>query len=86
VARNNTVKKPSRSQNKAESDLPPGLAAPARRALDGAGITRLDQLARLSEAEVKALHGIGPNALAVLRRALAARGLSFRAVARRPAR
>jgi len=60
-----------------ESDLPIELAAPARRALVGAGYLRLEQLTRLSEAEVKQLHGIGPNALKQLRRALAAKGLSF---------
>ena len=60
-----------------ESDLPEGLAAPARRALAGAGIARLEQLAGLSEARVKGLHGIGPNALDRLRRLLAAKGLSF---------
>ena len=59
-----------------ESDLPTGLAAPARRALAGAGYWRLAQLAELSEAEVKQLHGIGPNALDQLRRALDAKGLS----------
>jgi hypothetical protein len=60
-----------------ESDLPGELAAPARRALAGAGISRLEHLTRLSEAEVSRLHGIGPNAITRLRRALAARGLSF---------
>jgi hypothetical protein len=67
--------KPNQTKT-ADSDLPK-LAAPARRALAGAGITRLDQLARLTEAEVKALHGIGPNALNTLQRALRARGLSL---------
>jgi hypothetical protein len=60
-----------------ESDLPIELAAPARRALVGAGYLRLDQLTKLSEAEIKQLHGVGPNALKQLRRALDARGLSF---------
>ncbi len=60
-----------------ESDLPMELAAPAQRALAGAGIQRLEQLTKFSEAEVKQLHGIGPNALAQLRRALGAKGLSF---------
>ena len=59
------------------SDLPDGLAAPAQRALSGAGISRLAQLAKLTEAQVKALHGIGPNALAKLRAAMAAKGLAF---------
>lgn len=60
-----------------ESDLPIELAAPALRALVGAGYLRLEQLTRLSVAEVKQLHGIGPNALKQLRRALDAKGLSF---------
>ena len=60
-----------------ESDLPPGLAQPAQRALAAAGIRQLAQLTALREAEVKQLHGIGPNAIAQLRRALAAQGLSF---------
>jgi len=66
-----------KTSHQPESDLPRGLAAPAQRALAGAGIMRLDQLAAMSEAEIKQLHGIGPKALAQLRRALQARGLSF---------
>lgn len=57
--------------------LPDGLAQPALRALAGAGIQSLEQLARFSEAEIRRLHGIGPNALEKLRRALVAHGLSF---------
>lgn len=64
------------SQNLA-SDLPTGLARPARRALVGAGYTRLDQLTQVSEDEVLKLHGMGPKALEQLQRALAAKGLSF---------
>jgi hypothetical protein len=60
-----------------DSDLPDGLAQPARRALANAGYLRLEQLARLSEADIRKLHGIRPNALAQLRRALAEKGLSF---------
>ena len=63
--------------NDQESNLPLELAQPARRALAGAGIQRLEQLTKFSEAEVKQWHGIGPNALNQLRRALSARGLSF---------
>jgi hypothetical protein len=61
-----------------ESDLPSGLAQPARWALAAANIQRLKQLTKFSEGEIKQLHGIGPNALAQLRRALVAHGLSFR--------
>ena len=59
------------------TDLPAGLASPARRALAAAGIQRLEQLTAFSEDQVKQLHGMGPNALAQLRRALDTRGLSF---------
>jgi hypothetical protein len=63
--------------NPQESDFPIELASPARRALVGAGYKRLEQLTELSETEVKQLHGIGPKALDQLRRALAAKDLSF---------
>jgi predicted flap endonuclease-1-like 5' DNA nuclease len=42
-----------------------------------AGYRRLEQLAALREAEVSALHGVGPKAVRILREALAARGLAF---------
>jgi hypothetical protein len=58
-------------------DFPDGLSKPAQRALAGAGYSRLEQLATVSEAELKQLHGMGPKALEQLRRALAAQGLSF---------
>ena len=54
-----------------------GLAAPARRALEGAGLTTLAKLARKSESQVAALHGMGPNALAKLRASLRKSGLGF---------
>ena len=38
---------------------------------------RLEQFTKLREAEVMRLHGMGPNALDQIRRALAAKGLSF---------
>jgi hypothetical protein len=63
--------------DKAAGDLPEGLSNPARRALAGAGIQQLEQLTAFSEKQIKQLHGMGPNALARLRNALAARGLSF---------
>ncbi len=53
------------------------LAAPAQRALTGAGYTTLEQLAKISEAKMKELHGLGPNALRVLRAGLEAHGMSF---------
>jgi predicted flap endonuclease-1-like 5' DNA nuclease len=38
-----------------------------------AGITTLDQVAELSDAELGAMHGVGPKAVRVLREALDAR-------------
>jgi hypothetical protein len=66
-----------KQDNQPESDLPAELAQPAQRALAGAGIQNLKQLTKFSEAEIKRLHGIGPNALKQLRTALKAKGLSF---------
>jgi predicted flap endonuclease-1-like 5' DNA nuclease len=60
------------------SDWPAGVPAPARRALDGAGYTSLDQLTSLTEKELAALHGMGPKAIRLLREALAAQGKSFK--------
>ena len=61
----------------AAPDFPQGLSAPARRALAGAGLERLDQLARVPASEVAGLHGMGPRGIEMLRRALAERGKSF---------
>lgn len=61
---------------KQQSDLPK-LSAPAQRALAGAGIRNLKDLTKFSEAQIKKLHGIGPNALKALRGAMKANGISF---------
>lgn len=55
-----------------------GLSAPARRALDKAGILTPKALARFTENEILQLHGIGPSSLPVLAKALAEKGLAFR--------
>ena len=60
-----------------DSDFPAGLSAPALRALAGVGYTRLEQLSRVSEADIKRLHGMGPKGIRLLRQALEAKGLSF---------
>jgi hypothetical protein len=39
---------------------------------------RLEQVAAMREADVAALHGVGPRAITLLRAALADRGLAFR--------
>lgn len=55
----------------------PKIGAPAGRALASAGITQLEQLVKVSEKELRQLHGMGPNALGKLRDALAEHGLAF---------
>lgn len=60
-----------------ESAFPPELSNPARRALGAAGYTRLEQLTAVSEADLKRMHGMGPKGIEQLRRALAAKGLTF---------
>lgn len=60
-----------------ENDFPSGLGKPALRALDAAGYTRLEQLTQVREADLLALHGMGPKATGLLRSALNARGLAF---------
>ena len=57
--------------------LPGGLSAPARRALDAAGIDTLEAAAGRSRRDVAALHGMGPRALTVLDAALADAGLGW---------
>lgn len=54
------------------------IGAPARRALEGEGITTLAELATYSEAEVLALHGVGPSTMPELRAALDENESSFR--------
>jgi uncharacterized protein YdhG (YjbR/CyaY superfamily) len=54
------------------------LSAPARRALEQAGITHPEKLAGFTQKEILALHGIGPAAIPVMKKLLAARGLDFR--------
>jgi DNA-directed RNA polymerase alpha subunit len=59
-----------------QSDLP-RLAAPARRALEAAGFSSLASLARATEKDLLALHGMGPKAVYALKAALKEHGLSF---------
>jgi predicted flap endonuclease-1-like 5' DNA nuclease len=60
-----------------KDQFPRGVARPALRALHAAGFTHLDQLAAISERELAQLHGMGPTAVAAIRAALHAKGLSF---------
>ena len=61
----------------APSEFPKGVAKPAQRALASAGVTRLGQLTRFTEAELLALHGMGPKAVRLVKEALRAQGKSL---------
>jgi len=56
--------------------LPP-IGAPATGALRAVGLTTLEEVAGLTEAQLAGLHGVGPVAVDRLRRALAEASLSF---------
>ena len=60
-----------------QAAFPAGLARPALRALAAAGCTGLDDLQRISESELAALHGMGPKALSLLRSEMREHGLKF---------
>ena len=61
-----------------EHGLPATIGRPATRALLLAGISTLEEVARHTEEELLALHGVGPRAIRLLGEALAARKLDFR--------
>lgn len=58
--------------------IPENISNPAKRALKGAGIANLRQLSSYSEKEIAHLHGIGPNALEKLKKAMKEAGLKFK--------
>jgi predicted flap endonuclease-1-like 5' DNA nuclease len=53
------------------ASLGKAIGGPATRALVGAGITTLAQVAAVTDAELLAMHGVGPRAVRILREALA---------------
>ena len=59
-------------------ELPAGIGKPATRALFGAGVSMVEQVAAHTEDELLALHGVGPKAVRILAAALAERGMSLR--------
>ena len=64
-------------QLKPASGFLSNLSAPARRALENAGITKIEQLAKKTEKEILKLHGMGPGSIPKLRAALEEKGLKF---------
>jgi hypothetical protein len=72
-------KRPAVQHEAAESRTElPAVGGPATRALVSAGLTDVDTVARHSQAELLALHGVGPKAVRMLTDALAASGRSLR--------
>jgi hypothetical protein len=55
-------------------DLPRSIGRAATRALANAGLTTLAQVDQVSDAELLALHGVGPKAVRLLREAIDAGG------------
>ena len=65
------------AENKPESGFLSLLGAPARGALEHAGISTLTKLSQYSEREILKLHGMGPKSMPTLRQALSEAGLAF---------
>ncbi|MGE7925506.1 DNA-directed RNA polymerase subunit alpha C-terminal domain-containing protein [Viridibacillus arvi] len=57
---------------------PKGVSKPAVRALNSVGITTLEQLTTIDEKTLKALHGMGPKSIEVLKGALHENRLQFK--------
>lgn len=55
----------------------PRIGRPANSALLAIGVTTLDEVAALGEAQLLALHGVGPKAIRILREALEHDGRSL---------
>lgn len=53
------------------------LAKPAQRAIQNEGITSIEQLSEYSEKEFSELHGIGKNAMDIIKRIMHEKGFSF---------
>jgi hypothetical protein len=59
-------------------DLPDAIGKTAARELAANDITSLQRVAEHSKADLLAIHGVGPKAVAILGDALAAKGLRYR--------
>ena len=56
----------------------PNIGAPAQRTLDREDIISFAKLKKFTEAELLALHGIGPKAVGILRDTMKKKGISFK--------
>ena len=70
--------RPMESAHPNRASFPAGMSGPALRALKVAGIRSMDDLTRWTEADLAALHGMGPKGIRTLRDALTASGSGFR--------
>jgi Helix-hairpin-helix domain len=59
-------------------DVPDGVGKTAARALSSQGIKSLKAVARWTEQDLLAIHGIGPKAIGILGDALSEQGLTFK--------
>lgn len=66
------------SERKSDNIPFAALGAPARRALENAGISTSQQLSQYTEKEILKLHGMGPGSLPKMREILNTQGLSFK--------
>ncbi len=62
-------------ERKPEADFLSAFGAPARRALEHAGITTLKKLSKCSDEQLLALHGFGPSSLPKVKQVLRTAGL-----------
>lgn len=56
----------------------PKTSAPAERAMESIGITKLEDLTNFTEKELLNLHGFGPKAMRILKEALKSANLTFK--------
>lgn len=54
-----------------------GLDAPARRALVNAKIFKVSDLARFTQAQIEALHGLGPSSIPKLLKEMKSAGIKY---------
>jgi ERCC4-type nuclease len=54
------------------------LSGPAQRAIIDTGVKTVEELANMSEAEIKALHGIGPSAIQTIKMFMAENGMALK--------
>lgn len=59
------------------SDLPK-IGMPATNALKHIGVTKLEHVAKMTEKELSALHGVGPKAVRILKKEMKAMGLGLK--------